>query len=118
MSELDEAIEDLRIKVKNKIPKYTETIVNGQIYRFENIQLEMRFTEEIAKKVKLVISAVEQLRKECTLKRVDDNWIVYECSNCKDEFVLTDGTPDDNNINYCQNCGAKVIEVIEIEEDK
>ncbi len=120
MSELDKAIEDLKIKIQDTIPKCIETTVNGQVYRSEVIQLEMRFTEETAKKVQILLSAIEQLKKECKLKRVDDNWIVYECSNCKDEFVLTDGTPGDNNINYCQNCGARVTKVIDFcyEEDE
>jgi len=61
---------------------------------------------------------IEEIKqeKQCTLKRTDDDCNVYECSNCKDEWVLIDGTPEENNINYCQNCGAKVKEVIEIEE--
>lgn len=96
MSELDKAIE----------------VLEG--YRQNNSNFDVETAEAIDK----VVSKIEELRKECTLKRVDDNWIVYECSNCKDEFVLTDRTPDDNNINYCQNCGARVIEVIEIEEDE
>jgi predicted nucleic acid-binding Zn ribbon protein len=30
----------------------------------------------------------------------------YECSVCKDAFVLMEGTPKENNYNYCPNCGA------------
>lgn len=30
----------------------------------------------------------------------------YECSECKEPFVLFDGTPQDNLYNYCPNCGA------------
>ncbi len=30
------------------------------------------------------------------------------CSNCKDIFILLEGTPKDNNYNYCPNCGAKM----------
>ena len=28
------------------------------------------------------------------------------CSNCKDIFMLLEGTPKDNDYNYCPNCGA------------
>lgn len=30
------------------------------------------------------------------------------CQNCKDMFMLLEGTPKDNNYNYCPNCGAKM----------
>ena len=30
----------------------------------------------------------------------------YECSNCGEPWVLTVGTPKDNNMNFCPNCGA------------
>lgn len=39
----------------------------------------------------------------------DDTY--YECSSCKEEFTLIEGTPADNLYNYCPNCGAKMEEV-------
>lgn len=32
----------------------------------------------------------------------------YACSSCGAEFVLIDGTPSDNDYNYCPHCGAKM----------
>lgn len=32
----------------------------------------------------------------------------YECSACGNAFVLIDGTPKENNYNYCPNCGARM----------
>ena len=32
----------------------------------------------------------------------------HECSSCKEEFTLIEGTPADNLYNYCPNCGAKM----------
>ena len=32
----------------------------------------------------------------------------FECSNCNHWFVLEDGSPAENNYNYCPNCGAKM----------
>jgi len=37
----------------------------------------------------------------------------WECSNCKLLWQLTVGTPKENNMNYCPQCGAKIIEEIE-----
>lgn len=34
--------------------------------------------------------------------------ICYQCSNCKEEYILIDGTPKDNGYNYCPNCRAKM----------
>lgn len=34
-----------------------------------------------------------------------DSW---ECSECKDAFVLFEGTPKDNNYNHCPNCGIEM----------
>lgn len=40
-----------------------------------------------------------------------DGWdgdVIYQCSECKEEFVLIDGTPQDNLYHYCPNCGARM----------
>lgn len=54
---------------------------------------------------------------ECKFIRQYDDWIVYECSNCKECWYLEDGTPEDNSYNYCPKCGAKIIEVIELGDE-
>jgi len=35
-----------------------------------------------------------------------EEWNVYECSYCGEEFNLIEGTPYDNGYNFCPNCGA------------
>ena len=37
---------------------------------------------------------------------IDEN--IYECSQCHEIWCLNDGTPKENNMNYCLNCGAKM----------
>ena len=32
----------------------------------------------------------------------------YMCDQCKEEIIFFDGTPKENNYNYCPNCGAKM----------
>lgn len=40
----------------------------------------------------------------------DSDWgdTLYVCSQCLAEFASVDGTPLDNHIRYCPNCGAKM----------
>ena len=33
----------------------------------------------------------------------------YQCSECGAEFVLIDGTPEDNDYQYCPHCGARNV---------
>ena len=56
--------------------------------------------------------------KECKFIRQNDDWIVYECSNCKELWTFDVGTPADNNYNYCASCGAKITEVVELVEEE
>lgn len=37
-----------------------------------------------------------------------DNDATWVCSVCGDEWVLIDGTPLDNQMNYCLKCGARM----------
>ena len=57
--------------------------------------------------------------KECNfIRKDDDDYILYGCSNCNEEWVFEDGTPKDNSYNYCPKCGAKIKEVIELDEEE
>jgi DNA-directed RNA polymerase subunit RPC12/RpoP len=39
-----------------------------------------------------------------------DNHDTWECSECGHAQILLEGTPKDNDYNYCPNCGAKMEE--------
>jgi len=41
---------------------------------------------------------------------IEDYWgdYHYQCSVCGEEWNLDAGTPVENNMNYCPNCGAKM----------
>ena len=38
----------------------------------------------------------------------DDGWdgVYWRCSECDGAFCLVDGTPKENEYNFCPNCGA------------
>ena len=40
----------------------------------------------------------------------NDGWdgIYWSCSECGESYTFIDGTPEDNNYNYCPNCGAEM----------
>lgn len=38
----------------------------------------------------------------------DEDTNAYECSVCHEVWQLMDGTPEENNMHYCHNCGAKM----------
>lgn len=41
----------------------------------------------------------------------DEENNVFQCSNCKEEFVLISGSPKENEYEYCPHCGCKMEEV-------
>lgn len=47
-------------------------------------------------------------RKKGKWKETDDGWdgTYYVCSECGCPWTLIDGTPEDNGMNFCPNCGA------------
>lgn len=40
----------------------------------------------------------------------DSDWLLWMCERCEYEFVLESGTPEENQINYCPQCGSKIAE--------
>lgn len=36
----------------------------------------------------------------------DDSWN----TNCGDKFILIEGSPKENNFNFCPNCGRRIKE--------
>ena len=45
---------------------------------------------------------------------IEDSWgdCHYQCTECGEEWNLDAGTPAENNMNYCPNCGAKLDEEV------
>ena len=61
----------------------------------------------------------EVMTRECSFIRQNDyDYILYECSNCNEIWCFEEATPRDNQYNYCPKCGAKIKEVIELEDEE
>lgn len=65
----EEAIEYFKNKLKDIKPKYIETFVGGKKYRSEVIPLKMRFDEEEAEKMKIILNMIKE--KDAEIEKKD-----------------------------------------------
>ena len=68
--------------------------------------------EHILSDYKRVLKENEELnsvKKECVFREDGTEECLWHCSNCHDEWLFYEGTPEENNLKYCPHCGAKVI---------
>ncbi len=67
----------------------------------------------------IVLQAIEESPAIAAAPVVRGEWIptdmgggqtdeAYVCSACDEPWMLNDGTPAENNMHYCPNCGAKM----------
>lgn len=62
----------------------------------------------------LIVDEPMQMPKRGEWEETDMGWdgdIAWVCSVCGEPWTLIAGTPKENNMNYCPNCGAKMMEV-------
>lgn len=48
----------------------------------------------------------EPERKKGQWELIEEDWNVYRCSACGEDWVLETATPQENNMNFCPFCGA------------
>lgn len=53
-----------------------------------------------------VMNAYRASAHFATLKQMDFESNDWECSKCGGAWCLEDGTPQENEMNYCHKCGA------------
>lgn len=58
--------------------------------------------------LEFAIQCMNAIRPQGEWKTVEgyDGDEYYECTNCGEPWFLSAGTPKDNNMNFCPNCGA------------
>ena len=64
---------------------------------------EFLYTDEICEALNAVPSAEKPGKWEVVEDYDGDSH--YRCSACGEEWFLNEGTPSENNMNYCPNCG-------------
>ena len=84
-----------------KLDQAIEHILSDYKRVLEMNEVLLKENEELNKKTK------EQ--KECTFREDGAEECLWHCSNCHDEWIFYEGTPEENNLKYCPHCGAKVI---------
>lgn len=103
----EEAIELLE---NLKVCRQAHTLFNIEK---EAVDMAIEALQENESLARTVNEASELLRK----KRPHGEWIdlsdgwqegTFRCSSCQMEFVLLEGTPEDNEYNFCPNCGASM----------
>lgn len=72
------------------------------------VELDGKFGHEVENEV---YAALADFIDRPTCKNVADPYdgSHFECSRCGEKWELTCGSPADNHLNYCPDCGAKVI---------
>jgi hypothetical protein len=60
------------------------------------------------------LSPEEITGRTCEYSEDDDE--TWSCSECPTNWTFTDGGPEDNRVNYCPECGRKVVAFIPYRE--
>lgn len=80
------------------IVKKDSVKMNNRGWRLESTALES---------VKNIPTAdVQPVMRGKWIKQEEPYVNTYECSNCNRWFTIEDEIPEENNYNYCPNCGA------------
>ena len=103
-------------KEKAEIIEVVHSTLRGFFEPFFGEERPFTQTENVLLEVnKAICNKIREMpvdRPHGEWKDLSDGWQegTYECSNCKAEFVLIEGTPEDNEYNFCPNCGADMRE--------
>jgi len=110
--------EDIKI-VENYLANSAMNEIDSNFFKnsgWETVDLEIpKSMQHILLDYKRVLKENEELnkkikeQKECAFREDGTEECLWHCSNCHDEWLFYEGTPEENNLKYCPHCGAKVI---------
>lgn len=58
---------------------------------------------------RVIRETVEEMKQKTGKWEAIEGWdgdVLYRCSECGTEFMLIDGTPEENDYHFCPHCGA------------
>lgn len=70
------AIDYFKEKIKNKLPLYEETYIDGKPYRRNILQLETNFTEEQANKAETLLNLIEKQQEELNKEKEKNKLLI------------------------------------------
>lgn len=109
--------------VQIDINKYMIEIEDGKFVDLKQIyqenekykrlaEMNLKSAEEFKNNIcehRCLLKSENKEQKECTFREDGTEECLWHCSNCHDEWLFYEGTPEENNLKYCPHCGAKVI---------
>lgn len=73
--------------------------------------IEDNHNNDYDKAFRMAIEALEkQIPKNWIAEDIGEGDCAWTCPSCNSVFVLMYGTPQDNEYNYCPNCGQAMAE--------
>ena len=77
---------------------------------FTRDEMILNFQQFVESKSFVPSEDVEPVRRGHWICVGDIDEYIFECSECHEIYCLNDGTPKEQQYNYCPNCGAKMEE--------
>lgn len=118
----------MKIANADRLVKHFENVVDVKFFTPANvITIIKTFSGEVnegdvytfrSENGSLIVTNLTELQRQRDIFKDEGYWkemdgvdgdSYFECSNCGEPWVLNAGTPEENNMHYCPNCGAKMI---------
>ena len=89
------------------------------ILELETMIAEYAFNADEAMALGMALAALRLVSREQVEEMWRSEWqyhpedydeLTWTCARCGEAWTLIDGTPDDNNMNFCAACGAPMTD--------
>ena len=91
----------------DKIP--TKKTEDGEVYVIHKCQPLFEMNKTICKRIKALPSVTAEPKTGHWIEKDGfDGDVYYDCSECGESWTTIEGTPWQNGMNYCPNCGARM----------
>ena len=99
---IERAIESAKTRIYKLGIEQEGRISYGHYTKIENQKEVMEVT----------IKALERMKPKIWIaEAMWDGEFAWKCPSCKEYWALMDGTPQDNEYNFCPKCGQALVEM-------